>query len=177
MTDTLQKYFSSEGFFSETDSKPLSAESEKLRANVAAILIQAAKADGNFGPAEHEALGKMMEEKLGFAKGKIVSLLNTKLPLPALESTMQTMKSSLSAAEREQILTLVWSLIGADNAVAKKEGQFAVKLRTEMGLTMEQAFRARELAEGVTIDGFKEFVDTSPQVIAGTQEWVKKKGL
>ena len=63
----------------------------------------------------------------------------------------------------------------SDKVVSSEESHFVVTLRAELGLTIEQALRARKLSEEISIDGFKEFVESSPEVLANVADWSGEK--
>lgn len=146
-------------FFSPSQPQDLAEETEDTRRAVATVLASAARADSHFAAEECEALVNMFECKLGLERQCALSLLSGSETQAILDEAIDELREVLSLEQRELILGLTWAIIAADKLVETEEKAFAASLRNNLGLTLEQSLRARKIAEGITIDGFKEFVE------------------
>lgn len=166
MLGKIQGYFG----IGENENISLLDAKEHTKIAVATILLSAALADENFGETEHSLLLKQLEHRFGISAADAEELL-THVQSPGsqelLVKYLQTLGNDLTIQQREHILTLAWGIIAADKVVTDEETRFAVKLRQLLGLSMEQSMRARKAAEGLTLDGFKEVVETSEEVHQG----------
>lgn len=163
------------GFFATAlDHKSdMSTEADDLRMAVVSVLISAARTDSLFAQTEYNTIVNIATNKLGLGQEKVTQLLSSEQDEEIISETIKELRASLNPAQREQLLAFTYSIISADRIVEDDESAFALKLQTELGLTIEQAVRARKQSEGVVIDGFKEFVEASPEVIAQTGKWAK----
>ena len=59
----------------------------------------------------------------------------------------EILNAEFSATQRQTVLTMVWRVILSDRALEKSEAEFSVKLRKQLGLSLEQAAYARQVAE------------------------------
>lgn len=164
MTKELRNYF---GYQAEENRSGHSLSSVDLKLAVTVILIAAAKADAGFADSEMQLIAKSIADRLHLSIDKVTDLINeaaaatNSLSLPRY---IQEVKSQFPVEQREEILAVAWAVIAADGIATKEESAFARSLRDSLGLSMEQALRARKAAENVTLDGFKEVIEAAQQV-------------
>ena len=169
------------GFFGvrqRVEPTTVEASSEDLRLAAGVVLIAAAKVDGHFDAAEADFIMDTVEQKFGLPREKVDEFLagaSSALDLASPQSFINVINRHFSLDQRETILSVVWAVILSDGEATESESAFAAGLRTTLGLTLEQALRARKEAEGVGIDGFKEILEASPEVQRAAQE--RKQGL
>jgi uncharacterized tellurite resistance protein B-like protein len=60
---------------------------------------------------------------------------------------IEAINKNFSSAQREHVLMIVWKIALADGIADQLETGLATTLRQNLDLTMEQAIRARQLAE------------------------------
>lgn len=143
-------------------------EVEMLRLAIAVVLVKAAKSDSHFAQSEYDIIAATLERKLELPPGKVDVLLrqaDQAEDSSVVDEAIAELKVKLTVAEREEILALVWRIIGADMKFALEENDFSQALRKSLGLDLMQAVRARKIAEESQIDGFKEFVEATSDVI------------
>lgn len=164
MTKELRNYF---GFQAEGNRSGQSLSTVDLKLAVTVILMAAAKADNAFAEKEVQLIAQTIAKRLQLSVEKVATLMNeatattNSLSLPRY---IQEIKSQFPVEQREQILAVAWAVIAADGVATQEESAFARSLRDSLGLSMEQALRARKAAENVTLDGFKEVVEAAQQV-------------
>lgn len=151
---------------------------DDLRAAVAILLVAAAKSDDDFDDREYEFIAKSLAAKLQLQKARIGDLMTvaaTEEDGRVLEDAVQLIKAEFSLEHRLQLLSLVWSVIEADNIVTDAESNFALKLREALDLSVEQALAARKRAEHVKVDGLKGFIEASDELAAATKQWLAER--
>ena len=57
------------------------------------------------------------------------------------------LNSEFNDSQRQTVLSMVWRVILSDHALEKSEADFSIKLRKQLGLSLEQAAYARQVAE------------------------------
>ena len=163
------------GFFStgEFTDDALTQATDDVRCAVGVVLVHAARVDSHFAESEYDIISNIAEQKLHLSKGRVKELLESEEDANSLiETATSELRENFDVLLREHILALVWAVIAVDGIVKDEESEFAASLRSDLELSTVQALRARKVSEGVSIDGFKEFVEASEEVIAGTAEWV-----
>ena len=148
MFDTLRELF-------HHSSAP--AISNELQLAAAAVLLSVARADSNVAPEEQAAIKSVLQREFHLSSAQAAALLGTVEKSPAaVDNALEEIRSGFSLEQKQVLLAAAWKVIGADKDVQHAESQFAVELRTKLGLSLEQAIGARRLAEGgadVTIEG------------------------
>ena len=64
-----------------------------------------------------------------------------------IDQFIDTLNANFTIEQKQLILAMAWKLIIADGVVEKFESELAVELRGKLGLSLEQAVRARQMAE------------------------------
>jgi len=148
----------------------------KLAGEAAVMLVGCASADHDFSPVEREELIGMLSARFELPKVQAQLLIEeAREPqkLAKLEQAAEKLREHLSVDDRVELLSLAWKVIAADHVSTGEESAFAVKLRRLLGLSMEQALRARKMAEAIVQDGFKEHVEASPDAAQSAQAFIK----
>lgn len=153
----------------------LSHTGESVRRAMVAVLVSAAKSDDSFSDDERNQIRELVATKLSVSRAQVESFISAADSSATLDQALAELRASLNETQRQQLLACVWSIIGSDYVARAGESKFAAKLRVDLGLTLEQALQAGKIAEGVTIDGFKELVEASAEVLPGTAGWSKKE--
>lgn len=146
---------------------------EHTKLAVAVVLLECARIDHLLRAEERELIKKQLEHRLGITPHE-ASVLEAQAEeqhgADLVGKYGATLVQELTVAQREFLLTLAWSVIASDGIVADAESQFAVRLRQMLGLSAEQSLRARKAAEGLTIDGTKELIESSSVVHDGIKD-------
>jgi uncharacterized tellurite resistance protein B-like protein len=144
-------------------------ENDIVRFAIVSLLIHCAKCDSDFSDSEYDFIANIAKTKLALPHAAVAELLNSEQHDSALTESLSLLRSELDLEQREKVASLAWAVIGHDAAADSEESAFAVEMRKKLGLSLEQAIRARKLAEGIAIDGVKEFVEASSEVTAAVQ--------
>lgn len=118
---------------------------------VAALLFHAALSSGKITAPERIALTASLRRALSLEGQTAVDLLSA---LEILEKTPQrisqfvaAVNESFSPQQKEHLLVLAWKILLSDRILEKSEAEFASDLRRQLNCSLEQAARARQLAE------------------------------
>ena len=168
------------GFFSVA--QPLAEQtimtSEDLRLATAVILVACASTDRDFSASEYESIASLIQRHLKLSQIEVTKLIDaaaTSENVSMLAQFVSEIREHLTPQQREQVLSCAWAVIFADGICSDSEKSFASELRHSLGLSLEQALRARKLAEGVTTDGFKDFLSSSEEVMQATKTWGERE--
>ena len=159
---------------SENHERPDAAD---LRLATAAVLVAAALADQVFTAAEKSRILSALTARLGVSPLEAQTLVieaNAEDSQHKIEQFAARLREKLDIEERVNLLALTFSVIASDQESTADENVFAVKLRQQLGLSMEQSLRARKFAEHITLDGFKETVEASAEVVSAAQVFSNK---
>lgn len=124
--------------------------SEELRVAVVAILLRGAQVSHGH---QSEELNKIMNaiflefglsELQGGELLEVAQFLNNEPQQQ--ERFVELAHSHYSREQREHLLSLAWAVLGADGIAEREESCFAAQLRVKLGLSLEQAVRAQQLA-------------------------------
>jgi uncharacterized tellurite resistance protein B-like protein len=147
------------------------ADATDLQFATAVVLVAAAFADRSFAPVEQQQVISALTTRLNVPRVQAESLIaeaQDKRNLQKLAECTAGLRDKLDVEERVNLLALTWKIIASDQVSTADENAFAVNLRQQLGLSMEQSLRARKISEMVAIDGFKEVVEASPEVVGAT---------
>jgi uncharacterized tellurite resistance protein B-like protein len=161
--------------YSEQHERPDAAD---LRLATAVVLIAAAFSDQDFAPVERASAVNLLSTHLNIPRVQAESLIaeaQNKDNLQKLDAFATQLREKLDIDERVNVLALSWRIIAADQVSTADETMFEVKLRQQLGLSMEQGMLARKLSEHITIDGFKEVIEGSSEVVSATKTFRDKK--
>lgn len=118
---------------------------------VAVLLVSMAYQDREFLLDELEAIRAVLRDRFKLEKGKCESLINTAVLLRnndrRLDFFLQTIQYHFSKAQKQTILSMLWVVAEADGVIQDVEAELATSLRIRLGLSMEEALHAREVAE------------------------------
>jgi uncharacterized tellurite resistance protein B-like protein len=116
------------------------------------ILFSAiAKADGELESEEINSLVGIVMREFEIKESEAAEIIEVALLVSEdkkkLDNFVERVNETFDQLQKQLIMTLVWRVMLADNIIEKAEASLAVKLRTAIGLSMEEAIRARKLAE------------------------------
>ena len=146
----IRQYFGSVDSLSVDEGGDSTTEDLQLAAAV--LLVEANRDNKRNNAEESRTIFKNIEKEFRLTAEQAHALVELAERSPKSESTMSEFISlineSFSDPQKQRILAMVWRVIMADGVVDHYESTYAVNLRTKLNLTMEQAIRARRMAEG-----------------------------
>lgn len=117
---------------------------------VVRFLLQIADSDGNFCNVESDFLIDVICKEFELDSEAAQELMDTGIMTQANSDLskldLQALHFHYSKDQRVRLMGFAWRLITSDNEVVKEEAEIAVTLREQLGLTMEDAVRARKIA-------------------------------
>ncbi len=120
----------------------------ELQAATAIILLEAAHGDEVYAWSEHRAITRGLERAFGIGREEVVELLGRaeeiRPPVVTLADVTALIAERFTKAQRFEIVRLVWKVIEADHVVDDWETVLADHVARAVGLTAEEARRARE---------------------------------
>lgn len=116
------------------------------------LLCSVAYSDSAISPEELGSIFKSMAQALGLEgaeAGEILEIADfiRRDQGERLDEFIEAVNAHFETLQREHLLGLAWRVISADGSASRIETAFAAGLRKKLGLTLEQAVRARQLAE------------------------------
>lgn len=127
-----------------------SPTSHELQVATVAIMIAAAKSSDGLGSEELMRLTSSLFKEFGVndeEAGDLVSVAEFLMRTPGkIDALISAVVTNFSIEQREHLLGLAWRVFLADQHLCSTESAFAVQLRTKLGLSMEQALRAQQMA-------------------------------
>ncbi|MCB0322585.1 MAG: TerB family tellurite resistance protein [Bdellovibrionales bacterium] len=118
---------------------------------VAVLLLAMAHEDQQYCFAEGEEIALVLSEAFGLCPEDCGGLIDSASLLHQnarkLSFFLETVNYHFDVSQKQQILKMLWLVAEADGVVQQVEAQLATDVRVRLGLTMEQALRAREIAE------------------------------
>ena len=125
--------------------------SKELKVAVLAVLVEMAHKDSKFDADELTRITQVFFKEYDLLAHETAELCeivdflrrNGKL----LSEYLSTINQHFSPEQKISILAMAWKIVMADGQAEKFEAIFAAELRTSLGLTLEQAVRARQMAE------------------------------
>ena len=123
----------------------------ELQIATIALLLEMAASDGLISSQETDSILNAAWRALGVEGEDAGELMEVAMILRAekdrTERFVASINENFSADQKEHLLTLIWKVLLIDGKVEKSETAFATALRKHLGLSLEQAVRARKLAE------------------------------
>ncbi len=134
----------------ETDKDGNPAERD-VQIAILALLLDMGHIHNELASEEISALVKSMFRHFGLLNEHTGELMEVadyfRTEATAKDKLFQLINAHYDPSQRQAILGMVWKIIEADNLVDAYESKLATEVRTRLNLTMEQALRARQLAE------------------------------
>jgi uncharacterized tellurite resistance protein B-like protein len=119
----------------------------ELRAATAVLLLEAAYGNTEYVWREHRTIVKALERDFGLGRREILALLGRaneiRPPVVKLADVTGVIQERFSAAQRQEVARLVWSVVAADGDVEAWEESFADHIGRALALSREQARAAR----------------------------------
>ena len=119
----------------------------ELQAATAILLIEAAYGDTGYAWREHRTILKGLEREFGLGKKEVLDLLGRaneiRPPVVKLADVTEVIRERFTKEQREQVVRFVWRVIEADGSVDEFEGLFGDHIAKALGLSREEAQRAR----------------------------------
>lgn len=122
-----------------------------LMIGVVMLLLELSHGDSHLAPEEVTELVRNMNREFALQDHEIADLMEVAEVLRKnrgkVEHFIETVNSHYDDEQRQVILAMLWRLIRADGRIEKSEQQLAIKLRTVLNLSLEQAVRAVQMSE------------------------------
>lgn len=123
---------------------------ERLAAT--ALLVHVAQADGVLAPAESERLLRLVQGRFGGSPDEARALIARAAAFDAetrdLSSLVELVRGETDAPERKRLLSMAWSVAGADGEVHEFEEALVWRLGKLLGLDEAAIGEARGTAQG-----------------------------
>jgi uncharacterized tellurite resistance protein B-like protein len=120
----------------------------ELRTACAILLLEAAYGDAEYAWSEHHAILRALETGFGLGRAETLELLDRakeiRPPIIKLVDVTELISRRYAPWKRVEIVRLLWRVIHADGAIAEWEEAFADHVAQAVGLSPEEARRARE---------------------------------
>jgi uncharacterized tellurite resistance protein B-like protein len=131
--------------------------SEKgLQVATIALLLEMAKVNNQIEKTEIDSLVRSVSfafDILDEQTGELLEIATFMLKTPGnLDKFVELIATRFNLDQKQRVMGMVWKVISADGVADKYETSFAAHLRTRLGLSLEQAVRARQLAESGEFD-------------------------
>lgn len=122
----------------------------EIEAAVAVLLLEAAYGDEEYVWREHRVILRALEEAFGLDRKETLALLDRaneiRPPVVSLHDVTEVVRDRYDEAQREEVLTLLWEVIGADRLIDDFEEVFADHVARALCLPPERAREARARA-------------------------------
>jgi uncharacterized tellurite resistance protein B-like protein len=122
----------------------------ELKAACAVLLLEAAYGDEDYAWAEHRVIVDGLRRAFGLGRRETLHLLDQaegiRPPVVALRDVTDVLRDRFDPEQRVRVLTLLWRVVEADGVLEDWENAFATHVAAAVGLTPEQADRARDAA-------------------------------
>lgn len=122
-----------------------------LQLAVAVLLVAMAYEDRHFAPEELDEIAGSLSEEFELNETQCSKLLKTAQALlrnkSRLNFFLETLNFHFTAAQKQQVMRMLWQVAEADGVLHKVEARLAANFRLRLNLSLEQALQARELAE------------------------------
>lgn len=118
------------------------------------LLLQVLDCDGDGRPqCELDQLVDSLSDIFGISPTDAGDLLEVSEYLlkdrESADRAIEKVLAHLSAQDKQNLLVMAWRIFAADSRLSKGELDKSVKIRTLLGLTLEEAVHARSVAEKV----------------------------
>ena len=128
-----------------SDGQPLARE---IQLAAAAVLLEVAAGDTEFTKEEQQELIRDLAFEFGTSKRKAAELIEDadeiRMTHNSLAPVVQYIRGSLSQEQRIEVMSLAWRIAEVDEEVGDFERVFTESLVPLLGLSEEQAQRAKE---------------------------------
>lgn len=125
---------------------------EALQLAAALLMVAVVRGTKHENAEEELAMYQNIEREFHLTPERAARLLeiagSAKRDETELLHCMESINASFNEPQKQRILAMIWRVIVSDGVVDQFESEFAAAVRTHLGLTLEQAIRARRLAEG-----------------------------
>lgn len=115
------------------------------------LLASIAHSDHDFEAAELNSIVTQMFREFDLPEhetGEIVEVVDFLIRDGSkIESFIEIVRKHLDSEQKQVVLAMVWKLLNADGTAERQEAELAADLRAKLGLSLEQAVRARQMAE------------------------------
>lgn len=122
-----------------------------LRVATIALLIDMARSDHSVPPEELNLIVRSMNfafDLTDVQTGELLEIASFMLnEEPAIDRFVAIVNDKLNVDQKQRVLGLVWKVIMSDGVADKYETTYAASLRGKLNLSLEQAVRARQMAE------------------------------
>ena len=116
MTDSFRRL--RQWFFGASAPSSDGAADPAVHRATAMLLVEAARLDGVYGPAERVRISALLAERFGLSAAATEALVRAgeKAQEDAVDlfGSIQTLKAGTSAAEREALIEMLWEVVYAD---------------------------------------------------------------
>ncbi len=124
---------------------------DDLRLATAVLILEMAQVDGSYSIDEGQAMFRSLGREFALSNDsthRLVALAQQNVRgREQIDEFVQIINDHFDDTQKQRILALVWKVISADGITSDRESAFAVRLREKLHLSMEQALRARRMAE------------------------------
>jgi uncharacterized tellurite resistance protein B-like protein len=118
---------------------------------VVALMITLAKQDNDFEEVEIDVIAEQIQEMFRLDSADSHSMVKLVEPLTnspgKLIEFIDVVNQNFTAAQKQLVLAMIWRVALANGHSDSHETQFATALRERLGLSLEEAVRARQMAE------------------------------
>ena len=122
-----------------------------LIVGVVVLLLELAHSDDKLDPSEISSIVRSISKAYSLSDAEVAELIEVAEILRQKREKVQQLIENVNAhyddEQRQVVLSMVWNLIRADGRIEKAEQQTAIKLRSLLNLSLEQAARALQMAE------------------------------
>lgn len=149
-------FLNSKDFFSGHESLRVdqdgSPTEQDLQIAVVALLIAISKADSHLATSEIEEIFDVVTKQFHLVGEKSATLLEVASYMMNEDSDrlyefIAAVRENFDLNQRMRVLGLIWKIILADGKLDPEENHFAVAIRKDLDLSLEQAVRAQQLAQ------------------------------
>jgi uncharacterized tellurite resistance protein B-like protein len=125
----------------------------EVQVATAILLLEAAHGDEEYAWREHRAIIRGLERSFGIGRAETLRLLDRaeeiRPPVVELADVTEVIVDRYTPEQRQSILELLWKVIDADDIVEEWEETFADHVAAAVGLSREEAERARRGASSL----------------------------
>ncbi|MBX7136382.1 MAG: TerB family tellurite resistance protein [Oligoflexia bacterium] len=133
-----------------------SASERDIQVSICVLLAGLAHTDKNFAANELNSMIVQLFSEFGLSETDSAELVELSQFLlkdgSRINQYVEKLRAGLNEDQRQIIMAMVWRLAIADGKIDQVESAYAAKLRADLGLSMEQAVRARKMAELNNLD-------------------------
>lgn len=149
MFDKLKDFFSGHGKLISDAAGAATARDVQIATTI--LLLEMAGSDEEYAPEEVQAIFGLLQRQFKVTEDDVVDLLEVADQLRAerqkIDEFVNTVNQRFTAAQKQQVLAMIWAVVFADGKVERFEERFAKQIKTRLQLTDEQAEAARKSAQ------------------------------